>query len=180
VSPLFDPEADTHLWDAVFGEIDPSMHWATRRRIQSVRELFVDELKWTRQMLERYRFRMVAHIANQRGEILTVQLKAPSDYAIEAPRRLLELLLEEMTHLPLAQAQQHFRETLIPVKEIKHVMRNYRITLSDEDYAFIKQAALIRGIEIPARDVTSGNPDLSQAISELLRMAYGGAVEVLK
>ncbi len=178
--PLFDPQKDKPLWDAVFHVPSAAaMTWTNVRAVQAVRRLFVTELSWTRQQCERYRFRVMAQVARAEGEVLTVRLKAPADYARGAPQVFLERLLAEMTALPVPKAQAHFEATLIPVPEIGDVMKHYRITLSDSDYALLKAAARIKGIEITARDANTGNPALSQAIVELVTSAYKDALEVV-
>ena len=178
--PLFDPQKDKPFWDAVFGLPSTApMNWTNIRAEQAVRRLFVTELSWTHQQCERYRFRAMAQVAKAEGEVMTVRLKAPADYARDAPQVFLERLLAEMTALPLPKAQAHFEATLIPVPEIGDVMKHYRITLSDSDYALLKAAARIKGIEITVRDANTGNPALSQAIVKLVRSAYGTALDLV-
>jgi|GEM_PF-4645797 len=170
----FDPARDARLWNAVFDRSRPgTLFRETEKDVRNVRALFVEQLHWTREMCERYRFRAMALAARPQGEIVQAVLRGPAHYARHAPPALLESLLEEASFLPATDADRLIQEALMPhTPEVDEIQRPYRLFLSDTDYQFITDLARERGLDIRPSDPHKGNVDLAHAVLALLKDAY--------
>lgn len=168
------PANDKPYWDFVFGVGPcPIPHAYAQNEGRMVRELFVNELKWTRSQLEAYRYRFVVELSRSHLEPVLVRLKPPAAYVREMDEFNLKMILKAMGEMPYTDALAYFQQTVTPVPEVEEIMESYRIHLSKDDYQLI--ASLSKSLleaPISATDFRNGNAELSEAIAKLIKLAY--------
>lgn len=167
------PETDAPLLDAVF---DPAKERGftpyTQMQIQDVRAVFAERMRWSRERLSRYRFRVLASVSRRESEVVLAVLKPPADVLPTLPEALLEQHLAHMSDLPLESARAHFHELFTAKPEVIDIADHYRITLTRSDYARAREVARMLGLNIRSKDAREGNPDLSRLVSKLLEVTH--------
>lgn len=165
---------DAPLRDLVMGVVPPG--GASQQVLDAARDVrtfFIEERGWTPAQLMLYRFRDLAALARS-GEVVTVQLTGPQDWAREQPDMLLHLTLQSMRERRMTEPGREAYLTQLGVAvTVQGRMQSKQVAMSDTNWTRVEALARKAGY-LPERERVSAD-ELGTALVRLLEVAYGRA-----